>query len=122
MTKELKNLEKENEKESKLLSELEEKVDELKIHLLNKKNEVEQLEQSVKEAKEEAKAVDRDLNSVEKKVIQLEQVELRKAQKRHSLLHECKINNINIPLTRGSLDRIVLDEAGMCIGPCLNVI
>uniref|UniRef100_A0A914CSH9 Structural maintenance of chromosomes protein n=1 Tax=Acrobeloides nanus TaxID=290746 RepID=A0A914CSH9_9BILA len=110
LTKELKRLEKDNEKESKTLDELEEKVDTLKMQLMDKKNEVEQLEAAVKEAKEEAKTVDRDLNAVEKKAIQLEQLELRKAQKRHSLLHECKINVIDLPLLNGSLDQIELDE------------
>lgn len=114
-------MEKDNEKEGNALTELEEKVDSLKMQLLEKKNEVEQLDAAVKEAKEEAKSVDRELNTVEKKALQLEQLEMRKAQKRHSLLHECKINGIDLPLIRGSLDRIELDETGNFLGSIRQV-
>ena len=49
-----------------------------------------------------------NLHAAEKSVTQQELIELRKGQKRHTLLHECKINGIDINLKSGDLATVFL--------------
>uniref|UniRef100_A0A914ZAR2 Structural maintenance of chromosomes protein n=1 Tax=Panagrolaimus superbus TaxID=310955 RepID=A0A914ZAR2_9BILA len=62
------------------------------------------------EAKKVVQTIDRNLSSMEKKVKNLEQIEAKKSQKRHSLLHECKIAGIEIPLKSGRLEDVMIME------------
>lgn len=51
----------------------------------------------------------KELHSLERSMFQKQQERNQKAQKRHSLLHQCKLQSIDIPLHSGSLDQIMLD-------------
>lgn len=64
-------------------------LSELKKESINKKNEIEIAESEVTKVRKEGADVDKQLHQIEKNIIQHEQIELRRAQKRHSLLHEC---------------------------------
>jgi structural maintenance of chromosome 1 len=98
------------EEQQQKLQTLEESLKELQEEVKAKKAEVEKAEAAVALVKKESQGVDREVHSLEKKILQLEQVENRKAQERHSLLHECKMNGIDLPLNSGSLNAIVLND------------
>ena len=53
----------------------------------------------------------KEVHQFEKQMLQQEQAIRRKASQRHALLHECKVNVVDLPLLQGSLDRlVVVDE------------
>lgn len=61
-------------------------------------------------------AAQRDVTSAEKAVLALESVVGRKHADRHALLHAAKINQIEIPLTSGSLSDVdAEDDEGMIL-------
>lgn len=65
-------------------------MNDLKKEVIEKKTEIEAAELEVTKEKKEGGDIDKQLHQVEKNLIQQEQIELRRAQKRHSLLHECR--------------------------------
>uniref|UniRef100_A0A7E4V931 Structural maintenance of chromosomes protein n=1 Tax=Panagrellus redivivus TaxID=6233 RepID=A0A7E4V931_PANRE len=67
-------------------------------------------DEEVHAAKKEVQSLDREVNGLEKKARNMESLETRKAAKRHSLLHECKIAGIDLPLSSGSLNDVMIDE------------
>ncbi|KHJ87961.1 RecF/RecN/SMC protein [Oesophagostomum dentatum] len=74
------------------------------------KTELETYEGELSVAKKEAQAAQRDVTSAEKAVLALESVVSRKHADRHALLNSAKINQIQIPLTSGSLADVDADE------------
>lgn len=80
---------------------------------------MEKAEAAVAAVKKESQGIDRDAHNAEKRLTGLEQAEARRTQERHSLLHECKMNAIDLPLLSGSLDRIALNDdlSGMNLVP-----
>uniref|UniRef100_A0A914QC86 RecF/RecN/SMC N-terminal domain-containing protein n=1 Tax=Panagrolaimus davidi TaxID=227884 RepID=A0A914QC86_9BILA len=62
------------------------------------------------EAKKAVQSIDRNFISLDKKVKNLEEIEAKKSQKRHSLLHECKIGEIEIPLKARTLQDVKIIE------------
>ena len=71
---------------------------------------MEALEVEVSGAKKEAQAAQRDVNSAEKAVLNLESLVQRKQTDRHNHLYAAKINQITIPLIAGSLAEVDADE------------
>ncbi|KAH7729192.1 SMC familyC-terminal domain containing protein [Aphelenchoides avenae] len=98
------------DKEQETLANLEAGLEQLHEEVKVKKEEVEKAEAAVAAAKKESQGVERDTHTSEKRLAQLEQLETQRAQQRHSLLHECKMNAIDLPLISGSLDAIVLND------------
>uniref|UniRef100_A0AC35FVK5 Structural maintenance of chromosomes protein n=1 Tax=Panagrolaimus sp. PS1159 TaxID=55785 RepID=A0AC35FVK5_9BILA len=105
-----KEYEKKIDEQSKMLKKYEEDLKDTQNKTEDQRSKVFELEENVTEAKKEVSAIDRNLHSMEKKARSLEQLELRKAQKRHSLLHECKIAGIEIPLSSGNLQDVMIEE------------
>lgn len=105
------------DKEQETLANLEAGLEKLHEEVKVKKAEVDKAEAAVAAAKKESQGVERDTHTSEKRLAQLEQLEAQRAQQRHSLLHECKMNAIDLPLVSGSLDAIVLNDdlSGMTV-------
>lgn len=62
--------------------------------------------------KKSGHAIDKELHALDKKILQQEQAIQRKAHLRHSFLHECKVNGVQLPLLKGTMDRlVVVDES-----------
>lgn len=62
--------------------------------------------------KKNGHSIDKEVHTLDKKIVQQEQAIQRKTHLRHGFLHECKLNNIQLPLLKGSMDRlIVVDES-----------
>lgn len=105
--KRLKNLIKEREKTMNMyeteLRELEEKRQDLK-------KEVDAAEDEVIAAKKVVSVIDKDVHTFDKKAKNCEQLVQRRAEKRHALLHECKISGIELPLLQGNLECVMIEE------------
>ncbi|KAI6215897.1 hypothetical protein M3Y94_00438600 [Aphelenchoides besseyi] len=111
LERELKEREKALEDETKRLAEIEEEVENLRAEVDAKKKLVEEAEAEHSTVRKEGHAVDKELHKLEKKILQQQQLVSRKSSRRHDLLHECKVNVVELPLLRGSLDKlIVLDS------------
>ncbi|KAI6215832.1 hypothetical protein M3Y94_00430900 [Aphelenchoides besseyi] len=111
LERELKEREKALKDETKRLAEIEEEVENLRAEVDAKKKLVEEAEAEHSTVRKEGHAVDKELQQLEKKILQQQQLISRKSSRRHDLLHECKVNVVELPLLRGSLDTlIVLDE------------
>ncbi|WKY07639.1 hypothetical protein Q1695_007251 [Nippostrongylus brasiliensis] len=110
LEKELEALMKKETKEGKVLTRLEKDMEDLKVAAMEKKTEQEAYETELTAVKKEAQAAQRDVTSAEKAVLALESVVSRKQHDRHGLLHSAKINQIQIPLTSGSLADVDAEE------------
>ncbi|KAL6737257.1 hypothetical protein Aduo_010915 [Ancylostoma duodenale] len=110
LEKELEALKKKEAKEGKSLTRLETEMEDMKIAAMEKKTEQEGYEGELAAAKKEAQAAQRDVTSAEKAVLALESVVSRKHADRHALLHAAKINQIQIPLSSGSLADVDADD------------
>merc|ERR1719210_792645 len=85
-------------------------VDKLKQNKSYLKGQLDKLEEDVNIARKDVGSVAKELQSFNKAINQLEAgIEGERAQ-RHSLLKQCKMDNIQIPFKKGSLDE--LDEGG----------
>ncbi|KAL3110053.1 hypothetical protein niasHT_015656 [Heterodera trifolii] len=109
LEKDKKRLEEEHKSEQKELKELERSVDELKKEVESKKEACVKADQELAAEKKQINEMDKELHSIERALAQKQQERTQKAQKRHSLLHQCKLQSIEIPLLSGSLDQIMLD-------------
>merc|ERR1711997_98535 len=86
-------------------------VDKLKQTKSYLKGQLDKLEEDVNYARKDVGTVAKELQSANKAINQLEaSIEQERAQ-RHSLLIQCKMDNIEIPIKRGSLEEID-DEGG----------
>ncbi|KAK6752456.1 hypothetical protein RB195_003715 [Necator americanus] len=110
LEKELETLKKKEAKEGKVLTRLEKEMDDMKIAAMDRKTEQEAYEGELAAAKKEAQAAQRDVTSAEKAVLALESVVSRKHADRHALLKSAKINQIQIPLTSGSLAEVDAED------------
>merc|ERR1719445_837100 len=85
-------------------------VDKLKQTKSYLKGSMDKMEEEVANARKDVGSVAKELQSFNKAINQLEAgIEGERAQ-RHSLLKQCKMDNIQIPFKKGSLDE--LDEGG----------
>merc|ERR1719273_775855 len=85
-------------------------VDKLKQNKSYLKGQLDKMEEEVSNARKDVGTVAKELQAANKDINKLEaSIETEKAQ-RHSLLMQCKMDNIQIPFKKGSLDE--LDEGG----------
>uniref|UniRef100_A0A914QYI8 SMC hinge domain-containing protein n=1 Tax=Panagrolaimus davidi TaxID=227884 RepID=A0A914QYI8_9BILA len=103
-------LEKKVENQMKELNTMEENLKKTQNQAADQRSRVVKKEVKFDEAKKAVQSIDRNLISLDKKVKNLEEIEARKSQKRHSLLHECKIGGIEIPLKAGTLQDVMIIE------------
>ena len=85
-------------------------VEKLKSQKQYLKSEVEKNEDQVNNAKKDVTNVQKELASISKQIAQLEaQLDSERAL-RHTILKQCKLDNIQIPMRKGRLDEI--DDEG----------
>uniref|UniRef100_A0A0N5A320 Structural maintenance of chromosomes protein n=1 Tax=Parastrongyloides trichosuri TaxID=131310 RepID=A0A0N5A320_PARTI len=113
LSKQLKSLEKKQLFEENKIKEIEKKYDDLLELGKQKQVDLESAEQALAVAKKEASYVDKEINAVEKVIMQLEAVVSAEKIQRHDLLLECRLKNIDLPLINGSLTELVSEEDGM---------
>lgn len=85
-------------------------VDRLKASKLTKKSEVDAMEEHISKARKDVGALAKEIQSVQKQISSFEgKLEARKSE-RHSILKQCKMEDVNIPLLEGSLEEIAQDS------------
>lgn len=81
-------------------------LDKLKHKKMSSKAEVDKLDEEVNAARKDVTLIGKEMQAANKQINQMEtQVEQEKANK-HSLLIQCKMQNIKVPMKRGNLDEI----------------
>merc|ERR1719309_1056651 len=81
-------------------------VEELKSKKTFLKSEVDKVDTEVEDAKRELANVQKDLASVSKQINQIEASLDNERATRHTILKQCKMDSINIPMRKGRLDDI----------------
>uniref|UniRef100_A0A915ATD7 Structural maintenance of chromosomes protein n=4 Tax=Ascarididae TaxID=6250 RepID=A0A915ATD7_PARUN len=110
LAKDLVDLKKKEEREHKKLKDLEAEYEQMKMEIVAKKAAVEDSECEINVVKKNAQQAAREVSAEEKLVLALEQAIVRRRNERHSILHSCKINGVEVPLIRGSLADVDVDE------------
>merc|ERR1712025_1214828 len=81
-------------------------VEKLKSERTYLKEQVDKLEEDVDVAKKEVSGVQKELASINKAISQLESSLENERSNRHTILKQCKMDSINIPMRRGRLEEI----------------
>jgi structural maintenance of chromosome 1 len=106
-------LERAKQAEKKQMKEIEKdmaEVDRLKAAKLTKKSEVDSMEEHISKARKDVGQLAKEIQNVQKSVSSLEgKLEARKSE-RHSILKQCKMEDVAIPLLQGSLEEIAQDS------------
>ncbi|KRZ97204.1 Structural maintenance of chromosomes protein 1A, partial [Trichinella sp. T8] len=102
--RELIKAKKEEQEHIRLLADLESQLKDLKAMRQTKKVELENKEAELNEVKKELATIQKELLSVQKQTSAMETLLEQKRSERHSLLQTCKLENITLPIIRGSLD------------------
>ncbi|KRZ75072.1 Structural maintenance of chromosomes protein 1A [Trichinella papuae] len=102
--RELIKAKKEEQEHIRLLADLESQLKDLKAMRQTKKVELENKEAELNEVKKELATIQKELLSVQKQTSAMETLLEQKRSERHSLLQTCKLENISLPIIRGSLD------------------
>ncbi|CAD5219780.1 unnamed protein product [Bursaphelenchus okinawaensis] len=111
LKKEEKATEKKYKEQQQKVEQLEQLLNDDKELLQTKKVELEEAEAELNSAKKEGQEIDKAVHAAEKKILSQDQTISRKAEQRHALLLECKVQNVDIPLISGSIDSLVQDES-----------
>uniref|UniRef100_A0A0A9YLV3 Structural maintenance of chromosomes protein n=1 Tax=Lygus hesperus TaxID=30085 RepID=A0A0A9YLV3_LYGHE len=87
-------------------------IEELKSKRLGFKQEVDKMEEAIGKARREVGAIAKDIQGTQKSVSNIEsKLEMKKAD-RHSILLHCKMEDIQIPMTRGNMEDIGQETNG----------
>ena len=81
-------------------------VDKLKSERTFLKEQVDNLEEEVEKAKKDVAGVQKDLANISKAINQVESSLDNERSNRHTILKQCKMDSINIPMRRGRLEEI----------------
>nr|CAD7260943.1 unnamed protein product [Timema shepardi] len=88
-------------------------LDSLKSERLAKKTEVDAMEDQIGKARREMGGIAKDIQAAQKQVTALEsKIEQRRAD-RHSILKQCKMEDIGIPMQRGNMEDIAQESSGI---------
>ena len=81
-------------------------VEKLKSERAFLKEQVDNLEEEVDKAKKDVAGVQKDLANISKAINQIESSLDNERSNRHTILKQCKMDSINIPMRRGRLEEI----------------
>lgn len=86
-------------------------LDGLKSERLNKKTDVDAMEEQIGKARREMGGIAKDIQAAQKQVTALEsKIEQKKAD-RHAILMQCKMEDIAIPMQRGNMEDIAQESS-----------
>lgn len=100
------------QKQKELIEQQMEAISALKNERQSKKMKVDEIDEEVAEIRKRLTAQQKEVTAVQKTVTQAEARLEQKRSERHTLLQSCKLEGIRIPLIRGSMEDIVLQEEG----------
>uniref|UniRef100_A0A915I2X7 Structural maintenance of chromosomes protein n=1 Tax=Romanomermis culicivorax TaxID=13658 RepID=A0A915I2X7_ROMCU len=108
--KDLAKLKKEEQQQIKIIEEGSKKMEDLKMQRVSKKNALEEKEAELNEMKKQLAIAQKDTGLAQKQTAALETKLESKKSERHSLLQTCKVEDIKLPMSRGSAVDIVDDS------------
>ncbi|RZC33774.1 structural maintenance of chromosomes protein 1A [Asbolus verrucosus] len=85
-------------------------VEQLKAQRLNKKQEVDGMEEELGKARREVGGIAKDVQASQKAVVSLETKIEGKKSERHAILMQCKMDDIAIPMIVGNMEDIVASD------------
>jgi structural maintenance of chromosome 1 len=85
-------------------------VEQLKAQRLNKKQEVDGMEEELGKARREVGSIAKDVQAVQKAVVSLESKIEGKKSERHAILMQCKMDDIAIPMIVGNMEDIAASD------------
>ncbi|KAJ3663667.1 hypothetical protein Zmor_007900 [Zophobas morio] len=85
-------------------------VEQLKAQRLNKKQEVDGMEEELGKARREVGSIAKDVQAAQKAVVSLETKIEGKKSERHAILMQCKMDDIAIPMIVGNMEDIVASD------------
>uniref|UniRef100_A0A1I8AWF5 SMC hinge domain-containing protein n=1 Tax=Steinernema glaseri TaxID=37863 RepID=A0A1I8AWF5_9BILA len=83
------------------LKSFEEECEQIRKEMTKHREKVKEQEAVVSAAKKELQSTEQERTSIDRSIMQYEQVKVRKQQLRHSLLNACKMEGIEVPLLNG---------------------
>ncbi|XP_077988808.1 structural maintenance of chromosomes protein 1A-like [Glandiceps talaboti] len=104
--KELKKLKDEETKQMKVIDHDSETMTKLKFSRTTKKSEIEDLNSDIEEIRKKLNHCTKDITGIQKQITATETKLEQKRADRHSLLKACKMDDIRLPMKRGTMDDI----------------
>ncbi|KAG0728282.1 Structural maintenance of chromosomes protein 1A [Chionoecetes opilio] len=102
-------LEQAKQAEQKQMAEIDKsmrEVDKKRSEKLAKKSELDEMDDDIGKARREVGAIAKDIQSVQKQINSTEHKMEQKKGERHSILKQCKMDDILLPMTRGNMEDI----------------
>ncbi|XP_002735243.1 structural maintenance of chromosomes protein 1A-like [Saccoglossus kowalevskii] len=104
--KELKKLKDEETKQMKVIDHDSETVTKLKFSKTTKKSEIDDKNGEIEEIRKKVNSCQKDITAIQKQITATETKLEQKRADRHSLLKACKMDDIRLPMKRGTMDDI----------------
>lgn len=102
-------LEQAKQAEQKQMAEIDKSMRELdkkRSEKLAKKSELDEMDEEIGKARREVGTIAKDIQSVQKQINSIEHKMEQKRGERHSILKQCKMDDILLPMTRGNMEDI----------------
>ncbi|XP_054151436.1 structural maintenance of chromosomes protein 1A, partial [Melozone crissalis] len=109
---EIEKLKKEEQRHMKIIDETMAQLQDLKNQHLAKKSEVNDKNHEMDEIRKKLGGANKEMTHLQKEVTAIETKLEQKRSDRHNLLQACKMQDIRLPLARGSMDDISQEEGG----------
>ena len=81
-------------------------LDKRRSEKMAKKSEVDEADDEISKAKKEVSVISKDIQAVQKQIASSEHKVEQKRADRHSILKQCKMDDILVPMTRGNMEDI----------------
>ncbi|XP_043916489.1 structural maintenance of chromosomes protein 1A [Protopterus annectens] len=107
---EIEKLKKEEHRHMKIIDETMAQLQDLKNQHLTKKSEVNDKNQEMEEIRKKLGGSNKEITQMQKEVTAIETKLEQKKSDRHNLLQACKMQDIKLPLSKGSMDDISQEE------------
>ncbi|NXG17972.1 SMC1A protein, partial [Grallaria varia] len=104
----------EEQRHMKIIDETMAQLQDLKNQHLAKKSEVNDKNHEMDEIRKKLGGANKEMTHLQKEVTAIETKLEQKRSDRHNLLQACKMQDIRLPLARGSMDDISQEEVGIC--------
>ncbi|XP_043357442.1 structural maintenance of chromosomes protein 1A isoform X2 [Dermochelys coriacea] len=109
---EIEKLKKEEQRHMKIIDETMAQLQDLKNQHLAKKSEVNDKNHEMEEIRKKLGGANKEMTHLQKEVTAIETKLEQKRSDRHNLLQACKMQDIKLPLSKGTMDDISQEEVG----------
>ncbi|XP_073456859.1 structural maintenance of chromosomes protein 1A isoform X2 [Aquarana catesbeiana] len=113
---EIEKLKKEEQRHMKIIDETMAQLQDLKNQHLAKKSEVNDKNHQMEEIRKKLGGANKEMTHLQKEVTAIETKSEQKRSDRHNLLQACKMQDIKLPLSKGTMDDISQEEGEESVG------